>query len=796
MQIISKAALVSASCGQKNIIITSASTHYLATFFLSFALFVVFIAATAIPAAGQRSFERNENSLSTTFEPNVKPRLSIPMISSKISIDGVLDEAGWREAAIATNFSENFPNEQARPPIGIKTFMAYDRENVYIAYVIQDDPAKLRAHMNDRDQIWQDDYAGILLDTNGDGQVTYFIAANPLGIQGDTRASGNQEDVSFDVIYDSAGQITKDGYVVEMAIPFRSLRFPQQDVQEWKATFWITRPREDRSQYTWAAIDRNDPCMACQFGTLVGMKGISSGRNLEILPAVTGSQSALRNFSAPGSAFENGRVSAEPSLNVKYGISSNLTADVTINPDFSQIESDAAQIDVNSSFALSYPERRAFFQEGADLFDTQIKAVYTRSINDPVAAAKLSGRKGNWTYGYIGGRDNTSPIHMPFEESSRLISGGKSVSNIFRARKSFANSSFVAAMATDRRLDNGGSGSVVGIDGSIRFKTLYAFSWQALVSRTVESTDAALSSDYGLDELTFDGGNHTAALDGESFTGHAMYGKLSRMGRSYGFDIDYSQLSPTFRTDNGFVTNNDARRFTAMNRYGFYFQDNGWINRLFVFGGVNRFWNFDNVRKDESVFAGFNAMMSHQTRVNIMAFMSNELYAGTEFKNLNRVTTRINSDFSERIQLSFSSQYGNAIYRNSANPAIGLMNNLGAGLTVRATDRMTVASNIEFAKLQNKETNKNYYSGYILRSRVNYQFTRKFLTRVIVQYNEFADRLEVDPLFTYRVSPFTVFHLGSSHRFQDFPSNRDGQPMIFQQTNRQIFFKLQYLFRV
>lgn len=742
------------------------------------------------------SFEHQTESVSAEFEPNVKPSLNIPRVSGSITIDGVLDEQAWSEAALATNFSENFPNERTKPPIGIKAFMAYDLENVYVAYVIEDDPAKIRVHMNDRDHIWQDDYAGLLLDTNGDGQVTYFIAANPIGIQGDTRSNGDNEDVSFDLIYDSAGKVTATGYVVEMAIPFRSLRFPQKNVQEWKATFWITRPREDRSQYTWAAIDRNDPCMSCQFGSLDGMTGVESGRNLEILPAITGSQTGHRDFAVPGSPMDNARVTAEPSLNIKYGISSNMTADVTINPDFSQIESDAAQIDVNSPFALSYPERRTFFQEGADLFDTRINAVYTRSINDPVAAAKLSGRKGNWTYGYIGGRDNTSPILMPFEESSRLISGGKSVSNIFRARRSYANSSFVAAMATDRRLDNGGSGSVVGVDGSFRFKTLYALSWQALMSRTVEADDATLSSDYGLDEITFDGGNHTAALDGESFSGHAIFGQLSRMGRSYGFDIDYSQYSPTFRTDNGFVTNNDARRFNAMNRYTFYFEDNGWMNRLFVFAGVNRFWNFDNVRKDEAVFLGFNAMMSHQTRVNVMAFMSNELYAGIEFKNLNRVNTRINSDFSERIQVSLSSEYGNAIYRNASNPAIGLMNNVGLGLSVRATDQMTVSSTVDFAKLTNKLTDDNFYSGYILRSRVNYQFTRKFLTRVIVQYNEFADRLEIDPLFTYRISPFTVFHVGSSHRYQDFPSNRDGQPVIFQQTNRQIFFKLQYLFRV
>lgn len=187
---------------------------------------------------------------SNNFYPNLKPNLNVPIITSKITIDGDLGERAWQEAAVATNFSENYPREKRRPPIGIKAYMAYDAENVYVAYVIEDDPARIRAHMNDRDNIWQDDYAGMLLDTQGDGQVTYFIAANPLGIQGDTRSGNGEEDMSFDLIYDSAGKITETGYQVEMAIPFRSLRFPNTDVQEWRATFWITRPREDRSQYT------------------------------------------------------------------------------------------------------------------------------------------------------------------------------------------------------------------------------------------------------------------------------------------------------------------------------------------------------------------------------------------------------------------------------------------------------------------------------------------------------------------------------------------------------------------
>ena len=766
--------------------------------FLAFrrVLTLVLISMTMASTSWAQPSPSDEGAVSA-FQANVLPTLDIPFVQGGLKLDGLLEEPLWRQAAIAGNFSESNPNERALPPIGIRTLMAYDEEYLYVAYIIEDDPADIRANYSDRDNIWQDDYAGMLLDTNGDGQTTYFIAANALGIQGDTRSNGNNEDESFDLIFDSAGQITDTGYQIEMAIPFRSLRFPQADIQEWRATFWITRPREDRNTYSWAGMDRSNPCMSCQLGYLRGMANIKRGRNLEILPAVTGSQAGARDWNAPGSGFDNGRISAEPSLNIKLGLTSDLMLDATINPDFSQIESDAAQIDVNSPFALSYPERRAFFQEGADLFNTAIDAVYTRSINDPIAASKLSGRFGDWTVGYIGARDHNSPILLPFEESSALVSGGKSVSNIFRARRSFENSSYVAGLVTDRRLDEGGSGSVMGIDGNLRFRTKYYFAWQALASRTLEANDATLSASLG--DRTFDRGNHTAALDGEQFWGHGINLNAGRGGRNWGFDLIWEQASPTFRTDNGFVTSNDYRRAHAMTRYAVYSETSRFFNRAFFWVGANRFWNYDNVRKDESLFTGFNIMLKRQTRLNANIFTSNELFAGVEFKGIERANINVESNFSERMQAGLRMTFGDSIYRNRSNPDMGGLMSVGARLTVKPSSRMTVFANLDHTKLRNRHTGENYFQGYIARTRVNYQFTRKLLTRVIVQYNDFSEQLDVDPLVTYRISPFTVFHVGSTHRFADFPGsmgNGEDDALVFQQTERQFFFKLQYLFRM
>lgn len=725
-----------------------------------------------------------------TFVPNVLPSLTIPKNSIPFQIDGDLSDPGWEYAAVAGNFSENFPDEQAKPPIGISVRVAYDDANMYIAYDIVDDPASIRANYSDRDRIWQDDYVGILLDTNGDGQQVYFMAANPFGIQGDTFSSGREEDMSFDLIFESAGRITETGYQVEMAIPFRSLRFPAAEMQNWRATFWITHPRDSRNQYTWAARDSGDPCSTCQLGYLTGLEGVQSGKNLEILPSVTGFQSAsLEDFDNADSPFNTEQFTAEPSLGIKYGITSDLTVDATINPDFSQIESDAAQIDVNSTFALFNEEQRPFFQEGSDLFDTKFRAVYTRTINNPIAATKLTGRVGRTSIGYIGARDEDSPILLPFEESSTVIQGGKSFSNIFRARYGLGNSSFLGAMLTDRRMDGGGSGTLLSLDGSVRILTSYTFSFQAALSQTHEAVDSTLSS--GLGDMTFDDGRYTAAFDGESFSGNALSTSLGRGGRHWNFDVTYSANSPAFRADNGFIRSNDNQRIMTFQSYTFY-PSLGFIDRITPrFMGMRR-WDYSGVNKQDWAGGAMEFQLKAQTSFNVQYNWSRENFDGIQYDNMTGVRTQLRSNFSEWMGVNFEYRWGDAIARNAAVPYIGNSRNINAGLTLKLTRRLVLQPNLSFSDLKHPETGATEFSGYIGRARVNYQFTGKLLARVIVQYNDFAESLDVDPLITYRVSPFTVFHVGSTHTYLTFPG-AVGEQQFFAQSSRQIFFKFQYL---
>ncbi|HVP06227.1 MAG TPA: DUF5916 domain-containing protein, partial [Candidatus Acidoferrum sp.] len=497
------------------------------------------------------------------FKAQVKPTLNVTRLTGEIKIDGQLDEPGWTTAAVATGFCETNPGDQVKPPVESKALVTYDQNKLYIALIAWDDPKTIRASMCDRDNIFSDDYFGIMMDTYGDASWAYELFVNPYGIQGDLRQYSNgNEDAGFDIVWESKGIITDSGYQVEIAIPFSSLRFPNTPEQTWRATFWRDRQRDVRRKFAWAALNRDESCFLCQFGTLTGIRDIKPGSNLEFLPNVVASKAgALQDGQDVNSPFINDNAKAEISLNGRYALTSTSSAELTVNPDFSQVESDATQIDVNSPYALYYNERRPFFQEGSDLFSSYITTVYTRAIYSPQVASKLTGKFGRTSVAYLLARDDNTPILIPLAERSAYWHNGKSTSNIVRVKRTFLEDSFLGGFFTDRRLDHGGSGTVMGGDGMVRFSKHYRLSFQALASRTGEPNDTSLTS--GADTTTFERGRHTLTYDGETYWGHALYARFDRDARLWNGYVQYQEYSPTFRADNGFVTQNDIRQVYA-----------------------------------------------------------------------------------------------------------------------------------------------------------------------------------------------------------------------------------------
>jgi hypothetical protein len=504
-----------------------------------------------------------------------------------------------------------------------------------------------------------------------------------------------------------------------------------------------------------------------------------------------------------GLGLQNDDVDGEASLGLKYSFTSNLSAEATLNPDFSQIESDVGQIDVNSTFALFFSERRPFFQEGSDLFQSFLDAVYTRSINDPFLAAKATGRLGRTSIAFITARDDHSPILIPLEEGSEVLEAGKSTSNIMRVRSSIGDDAFLGGVVTDRRMDDGGSGTVFSSDLSFRFLKNFRLELQGLGSYTREPEDSLLNED--LPDTTFDGDRHTVALDGEEFWGHAVYASLERSARTLNLNWDYYEFSPTVRADNGFITRNGYRNADLWT--GLIFRpDNKILEAIEPSVDVGRIWEMDGVRKDEWLRPSLWIQFKTQTELSIGRLFSREVFKGTVFDKIRVWDFNLYSAFSEYITVSVGASPVQTIARNLDTPVLGTGLVFNGTLTLKPYQRLIVEPLWRYSKLSYRDGGPEIFRSYILRSRVNYQFTRKLFVRFVVQYRNRreivedepsrytrTESLSIEPLVTYRVNPFTTFYLGSTHGSEDLDDLAEGK---LRPTSRQFFLKLQYLLRI
>jgi len=724
------------------------------------------------------------------FVPVYHPELEIRPTTREITIDGVLSDGEWADAALADNFAEHGPGDQIQPPVDTKVYVTYDADNFYVAYMCYDDPDKIRASFCKRDRIFQDDYVIICLDTYGDGATAFEISANPYGIQGDLFYSANGgEDITYDMIFHTAGQITEDGWVVEFAIPFNSLRFPDKEEQVWRADFWRNSPRDVRYQMSWAAYDRDESCWPCQWGTLRGLKGMSPPSGLELIPAVVAQQSGERK---EGEDFKNGDVVTRGSFTGKYQVTSSVTLEGTVRPDFSQVESDAAQIDVNSRFALFYPEKRPFFMEGSDLFNTYFNAIYTRSINDPTVAGKVTGRMAKTSFAVLSALDRATAIILPFEEHSHYVGNGESVSNVFRVKQELAEQTWLGVVGTDRRYTDGGSGSLIGVDSRIRLDRNYALEMQYLHSFTEEPTDTLLTE--GFNDHVFDNGRYTEAFDGESFDGQALYASFERSGRRWSFDFDYWDRNPTFRAENGFETRNNRRTGSVSTSYLFRFEESPVVEWLQPSVYASRSWNHNDVKKDDLLrFTLQSRFRWAQSSSHIYYSESSERVDNTEFQDL--WLAHFCANFTPVKQITFGAHfnYGDqVVYREME---VGRQTDFGGWVDLKPWDRLLWETSFSHSDSKSQAGDLTYFDGFVTRTRISLQVTRELSARLILQYDNFRELWEADPLITYQLNPFSIFYVGSTRDYRQVSPNPQ-DTATWQLAHRQYFLKFQYLFRV
>src|SRR6201988_1638026 len=411
-------------------------------------------------------------------------------------IDGKLDDEVWKTAVVLKDFYQIQPGDNLIPENRTEVMLGYDNRFIYIAFHCYDDPSKVRANVPKRDNIWDDDYVGILFDTFNDQRRAYEFDFNPLGIQADgIWTEGQGEDFSLDLVMESKGMVTTDGYTIEVAIPFKSLRYVAGKDKSWGIHFWRRTKRLNNSLDMWIPMDRDKNSWLAQAGHLTGLEGLSTERTLELIPSLTISETGKRKTALPFNAlagspdpgrFVNEPIDFDPGLTGKYTLTPTVTLDFTVNPDFAQVESDQLVVTANQRFPIFFEEKRPFFLEGIDIFNTQIAAVHTRAIVDPDYAVKLTGKVDRNTFGLLLASDN-APGNFNEDErltaDSRLVAKNANV-GILRLKRDLGNSdSFIGFLGTYRRFVDFYN-ELGGFDGRFRIDKQKTFSWQVLATHS------------------------------------------------------------------------------------------------------------------------------------------------------------------------------------------------------------------------------------------------------------------------------------------------------------------------
>ena len=508
--------------------------------------------------------------LGSTARSEHNPRLHVSRAKGPITVDGALDDPGWNGAAEIHDFYEIEPGDNTPPQVRTTAWVAYDDQFFYVAIKCDDArPEGIQAQFVERDHVnSSQDFAGIMLDTRNDGRTGLEFFVNPYGIQDDfaldeSIVSGNSEDASPDFHWDSAARITREGWQLEMRIPFSSLRYGRADPQTWGIVVFRNWPRDFRYQIASNRSPRESSCFICHATKLEDLRGLPHAGHFVVAPYGTLTETAVPR-DGPGSALVNEQVRGNGGLDLKWVPNESTALDGTINPDFSQIESDVGKISANNRFALFYPEKRPFFMERSQLFNSPIQAIYTRTITSPRWGARASGDAGGNAWTVLVGQDRGGgTVIVPGATSSSFAPQDfSSFVGIGRFQHSFDGRSFASLLVTGREVEGGGHNRVLGPDFQWAPNEQDRITGQFLVSTTATPDRPDLSPDW----------------DGRSFSSRAFTLQWNHADTHWNWNGVYRDLGEGFRADVGYVPQVGIREGLASVNYVFYTQ--GFFSRI------------------------------------------------------------------------------------------------------------------------------------------------------------------------------------------------------------------------
>ena len=525
------------------------------------------------------------------------PLINVPRLSaSEVSVDGKLDEAVWQKATVVEMNNITFPEENQPSAVFTKALLFEDGDTFYLGFVANDpDPEKIRAFLRDRDSnnIWNDDLIGVKLDTYGDHKQAYQFWVNPMGVQVDSieNVVTNQESNAWDAIWDAAGQVTDEGYVVEMALPLRILNFNEREgLQDWAIELVRFYPRETRQRLSNMIIDPSNACKVCQMGPLKGFANAKQGQNLAVVPSVTVGAGRTRDIWSTPQGDWSSDTNTDVGLDVKWGITPDISLNATVNPDFSQIEADAAQLSINNTFSLFFQEKRAFFLDNIDYFSTPMNLLYTRNISDPDYGAKLTGRMEEHSFGVFAANDTSTTVFVPGNLGSDLAFIDSDSDNaVLRYRYDPDKDLSMGWIGTFRSAE-GYHNDVNGFDVKYRFSDQDNIVAQFVHSDTEYPVDLYKdffsetdNAECTIENCAFDESTLRTKKDG-AFSDTAWTVRYNHEERDWDFRVSYMEVGDDFRADMGFFTQTDWNKLViGANRY-WRAEPNQWWSR-FRFGG-------------------------------------------------------------------------------------------------------------------------------------------------------------------------------------------------------------------
>ena len=710
-----------------------------------------------------------------------------------IILDGIISEDEKRNSKIATIDFEQEPGDNIPTKLQSEVFITYTDTFIYFGVKAYGNPENIRGQIKPRDEA---DYANedmifLRLDPFGDSRSNYILGSNAFGSQVDLRVkNATSEEDSFDssynAVFETKSSVVDDGYILEFKVPINSLPYPPGKNQIWN--FNISRVftlngtfyRSQTQPY-----DRSDPCWVCQVTDKLIMNDIVYKGKTELLPYVSSNISGQRQtvYTDP---IEYGKIKGDVGIGLNYDFSPSSSIEATINPDFSQIEADRTQIDINSSFALDYPELRPFFNKGMDLLKFMDRGFYSRTINSPSFSSKFVnlGKKSGTIL--LSAVDEVSPYLVGGEDKSYSGSGGISYVNSFRHQRLINDVSKYGIFTTNRYYKEGGYGNLIGIDGLFTFNTIWRFQFEFSKNFNKEPVANWIES-----EETFL--DKTVKLDGEEFKGSASYIRLSRDTEHWNTNIFYKGISPGFRADAGFVPRINRRLVSIYHGYEAFY-DKKYLKEFSTSLRGDISYNYDNKLKAKNF--DFNISIKTFEKIEIAYVYEYNLirnYLNVDFKNYGMSGLGIIGFPTENLTFLFEGRIGKEIAFNQDVPKIGRQENIFLSLSYKVGNNINLNSSINYSRLENLDNKKAIYDGYISRLSLRYQFNNDLSLRLVSEYNKFNDTFLFQPLLKWNPNPSTIFYIGG---IQNSINNFDLEPEDFDPfriNKSQFFLKFQYL---